>query len=310
MIWLSVLELLIFTFSGIVILVYGIDVLKMADTTKAGILTLIVPSLSLLRLASANVSQFDFTSLSLRGYTPPGLGVGSGIVSSLQGGASTITSAASIATSEALSIASEAQTIVSSAITAIESDLSSVVPRNCSLGTRYFCLGYVSNVACSELPLNFSGLLSGAVSALSSSQLSSLASSLEPVEQKLEYVSAGLIEAPFVLGLILMGMLIAVLIIAAVRFLFWKKESSFEYRFRSLPLEMIFGIVAILICLISFVYLPITLRIVFTKAEHLPFKVEKGELMNNSLVILSCTIAMAFCVASTCFRKYTLLKRR
>jgi hypothetical protein len=41
-IWLSIIELLIFTLSGVFIVVYGIVALCMPDTKSAGILTLIV----------------------------------------------------------------------------------------------------------------------------------------------------------------------------------------------------------------------------------------------------------------------------
>ena len=36
----------------------------------------------------------------------------------------------------------------------------SVSIKNCTLGTKYFCIGYASSVSCNDLPLNFSELLS------------------------------------------------------------------------------------------------------------------------------------------------------
>jgi len=69
-------------------------------------------------------------------------------------------------TTVAFSVISDAQTVVSSAITAIQTDLELVIPKNCTLGTRYFCFGYVNNVTYSRLPLNVSDLLLRALPAL------------------------------------------------------------------------------------------------------------------------------------------------
>jgi hypothetical protein len=62
-------------------------------------------------------------------------------------------------TTVAFSVISNAQTVVLSAITAIQTNLELVILKNCTLGTRYFCLRYVDNVTCSRLPLNVSDLL-------------------------------------------------------------------------------------------------------------------------------------------------------
>jgi hypothetical protein len=121
-------------------------------------------------------------------------------VQSLQSDAPSVTTAA-------LSVISEAQTVVSSAITTIQTDLGFVIPKNCTLGTRYFCLGYVNNVTCSGLPLNVSDLLSRALPASISHQ----PSNLESLDQMLKLISSGAIEGPFILGIISVAILVIAL---------------------------------------------------------------------------------------------------
>jgi hypothetical protein len=242
-------------------------------------------------LASVNKSQFDFTSLSPRALIPPGLDAGSGIVQSVQSEAPSITTAA-------FSVISDAQTVVSSAITAIQTDLDSVIPRNCTLGTRYFCLGYVNNVTCSGLPLNVSDLLSRAMPASSNYQLSSL----ESLDQELKRVSSGTIEGPFILGIIS-----TVILITVIQYVFWK-ESMFANLFWGLPLETAFGGVGNSVCIVSFICPTIILWVLYSKTEHLPFNItlERGKLMSNCVASLCCTVAMTFCMVSMFLRKYIL----
>jgi hypothetical protein len=76
----------------------------------------------------------------------------------------------------AFSVISKVKTVVSSAITAIQTNLDSVIPKNCTLGTRYFCLRYVNNVTYSRLPLNVSDLLLQALPTSISYQPNSLES--------------------------------------------------------------------------------------------------------------------------------------
>ena len=205
-------------------------------------------------------------------------------------------------TTAALSIASEAQTVVSSAITAIQSDLSSVMPRNCTLGITSFCLGYVNNVTCSRLPLNLSDLLSRALPASSSYQLSSL----ESLEQDLKLVSPGAIEGPFIVGIIS-----TVMLITALQYAFWK-ESIYAGLFWGLPLETVFGGVGNSVCILSFICPTIVLWVLYSKTEHLPFNivVERGILWSNCIIILCCAGAMTICVVSTFVRKYILHRNR
>jgi hypothetical protein len=206
-------------------------------------------------------------------------------VQSLQSEAPSVTTAAA-------SVISEAQTIVSSAITAIQTDLVSAIPKNCTLGTRYFCLGYVDNMTCSGLPLNVSDILSRVLPAPISYQ----SSILELLDQKLKLVSSSAIEGPFILGIIAAGILVI--------------KSIFEYLFWDLPFETILSGVGNLVCIISFICPTIIQWVLYSETEHLPLKVasQKGKLMGNSVAILCCTITMTFCLVSIFLRKQVLNK--
>ena len=137
-------------------------------------------------------------------------------------------------TSAAVSLASEAQSMVSSelpSLTAVAASLASearsavsiataaaVTPRNCSLGTRFFCVGYTGSVNCSKLPLNISGVVANAI------HNTHLENDLAALDEKLRYVTPGLIEGPLVLVIVSAGILLA-LLVPVVRCLFWKRES-------------------------------------------------------------------------------------
>jgi hypothetical protein len=241
-------------------------------------------------LDSVDKSQFDFTSLSPRGLTPPS------IVQSLQSEIPSVTTAA-------FSVISQAQTVVSSAITAIQTDLDSVIPKNCTLGTRYFCLGYVNHVTCSGLPLNVSDLLSRALPASISYQ----PDSLESLDQKLKNVSFGAIGGPFILGIISTAILVV-----ALHYPFWKEDPVSAHPPQGLHLETVLGGVGSLVCILSFIYPAAILWVLYSKTEHLPFNItpEKGKLMASFITILCCAVAMTFCVALMLWWKHVLNKNR
>ena len=233
----------------------------------------------------ANSLQLDLPALSRR--TLPGLG---GIAKSLHSEVPSFTSAA-------VGLASQAQSVASSAVAAIHSDLSSVIPKNCSVGTRSFCVGFATSVNCSTLPLNISRLVAHAIPAIN---IPGLESDLASIDQKLKYVTPELIEGPLILGIVSTMML---LILLVVRCLLWSKE---PYQLWTVPVDAVLGIIGFVICLACSVYLPIELRTITTMVEHSQFEVEKGNLMGSSIWILSFALVMAFCLGSVYFRKYVL----
>lgn len=56
-------------------------------------------------------------------------------------------------------MASEVQSAVSAAATSVESAIGSIIPKNCSVGTGYFCLGLTDHTDCKELPSDIASIL-------------------------------------------------------------------------------------------------------------------------------------------------------
>ncbi|KAJ6196458.1 hypothetical protein J3E72DRAFT_396355 [Bipolaris maydis] len=77
------------------------------------------------------------------------------LLEDLQNGAK---SALNAAATKVIDVASQAESAISSATATLKS-IEEIVPQNCSLGTKRFCIGYKQNINCSNLPLNFSSLL-------------------------------------------------------------------------------------------------------------------------------------------------------
>jgi hypothetical protein len=129
----------------------------------------------------------------------------------------------------------------------------------------------------------------------------------------LKLISSGAIKGPFILRIIS----VAILVIA-LQYAFWKEKSIFAYLFWGLPLETVLVLETVLggvgnfVCIASFICLMALLWVLYSKTEHLPLNItsEKGKLIDNNAAILSCTIAMTFCVVSMFLRKHVLNKIR
>ncbi|CZR52100.1 uncharacterized protein PAC_01977 [Phialocephala subalpina] len=109
--------------------------------------------------------------------------------------ASQAQSVKSVAATAASSVAGQAQSAVSSAITAVESAVSSTIPKNCSLGVRYFCVGFTDHIDYKKLPINLVNIISSSVPAIG--QLSTLAS----LDRALAVVNSRSITSCLALGL-------------------------------------------------------------------------------------------------------------
>jgi ABC-type iron transport system FetAB permease component len=78
----------------------------------------------------------------------------------------TASAAATIVPPLASSVAGEAQAAASSAVTQAQGAMdaaASKIPRNLTLGTKYYCVGFVNHTDCHLLPLNLSEILPAAV---------------------------------------------------------------------------------------------------------------------------------------------------
>jgi hypothetical protein len=80
-----------------------------------------------------------------------------------------VSTAASDVVPVATGVASKVQSAVSSAITSLETGVGSVIPKNCSLGTEYFCIGFTERLDCRALPLTLSNIIPSSITAVEGS---------------------------------------------------------------------------------------------------------------------------------------------
>ena len=93
-------------------------------------------------------------------------------------------SAASAAATAASSVASEAQSVVSTAVTAIETAADSGIPKNCTLGVKEFCIGFIDHINCAALPLKVSNIIPSSVTAIEPINLDALDQVLAAVNSR------------------------------------------------------------------------------------------------------------------------------
>jgi hypothetical protein len=148
-------------------------------------------------------------------------------------------------------------------------------------------------VICTRLPLNISDLLSSTLPLLGSYQLSGL----ESLDQVLKRFSSGTIEGPFILGIILTGILIP-----AFHYALWNGEPIW-----GLPGETAVGGVGGAVCTLSFLCSALVLWFLYSEIEHLPFViVKKGRLWSICITVFGCAVAMTLCVITMFVRKHKL----
>jgi hypothetical protein len=76
--------------------------------------------------------------------------------------------------------------------------INAMIPRNCLLGTKQFCIGFDTNTTCYDLPLNISNIVPEAVVKFVSDEVKSL----QPLEGILAKVTLASIQGWVILGLI------------------------------------------------------------------------------------------------------------
>jgi len=112
-----------------------------------------------------------------------------------------IQSVVSTASAEASSVQSAAQ----SAVTSI-SNLEDILPLNCSIGVKEYCLGYVQKIACYALPLNISRLIPDEAPTSILDQISQL----HTLDTALEFVSPLYLQLPLAIGTFLLILMVAI----------------------------------------------------------------------------------------------------
>ncbi|KAJ4517944.1 hypothetical protein HRR78_003785 [Exophiala dermatitidis] len=188
-------------------------------------------------------------SLRARGLIPTAVTQAGSVVSSAA-------TAASGAPSQANSIASAARTAVNGAITAI--------PRNLSIGTKQYCVGFSDHVECHQLPVNISRIVPQVVTNILSDEMEDL----DHLRSILAKATPGWIGDPFIIGIA------TALVIAVVFF-----TSMFSWPFGTgtqlLPLmpRLVIG----LFCCISYLLPTIVLYLLYSKSKDLSSEIRADQ---------------------------------
>jgi hypothetical protein len=106
--------------------------------------------------------------------------------------------------------ATQAESAISSAAATVQS-IEDYVPRNCSLGTKRFCIGYKQDVNCSGLPLNLTSLLPVSLQELPGPVENAIRDRVETLSQLADSstrFSAFSVSATLISGLVLMIMVV------------------------------------------------------------------------------------------------------
>jgi hypothetical protein len=202
----------------------------------------------------------------------PASGLPQPFQSEIQSVASLLNTAVSVASSKVEGAAGAAATAVSDItnITAIEAR----IPRNCSLGTKQFCIGFENKINCTDFPLNISNIVPEAVTKFIGDEIQSL----EPLEGILAKVTPARIQGCLILGLIFI--LFLILIFACLFFEF------LSFAARWLKLGVCFVSVS---CFIFFLILYVIIHKVQLKIQDLKsVRVEEGDAGDLSLWNLIC----------------------
>jgi hypothetical protein len=192
--------------------------------------------------------------------------------------------------SEAQSAANVVATAISPAISKLQTaasaataipDINTVkemIPRNCSLGTKQFCVGFDNRTECNNLPLNLSKIVPEAVTTFVGDQVHAL----QPLPGILAEVTVANIQGCLILGLVLMLAMTIILGLA-------------KHLLRlGIRIGMVIIFMAGLICCVPFVIPTIVLFAVQSKIDNLPssIEVQKGDVSNYFLGVLCCGVAM------------------
>jgi hypothetical protein len=169
--------------------------------------------------------------------------------------------------------------VQSAAATGALNAIKAAIPRNCSIGTKQFCVGLAHNISCNNLPLNLSSIISADVEKVFQVKLNDI----RTMNGALAKVSAANIQGCLIAGFILV---LAMTIFG---------------RFFRFGIHLAFG----LLCCIPFFVVTIVLYILKSKTQQLPpwIQVEQGEVGKLCLgglyyaitmVLLSSTISAIF----------------
>lgn len=201
------------------------------------------------------------------------------VQSEAQSAASVLTTAIPAAASK---IQSAAGTIETAAINI--DTIKALIPRNCSLGTKQFCVGFSTHTKCNDLPLNISDIIPEDIVNFVGDEIQAL----QPLEGIMAKITPVNIQDLLILGLGLM-LVMAILFICLIRGLL-----AFVHFFIRLGFCLVFS----LLFFLSFLIPTIFLYHVQSKIQDLGsrIEVEKGNVANLFVGALCCASFMVLAV--------------
>jgi hypothetical protein len=229
--------------------------------------------------------QFDFTNTNIQDVSlpiSPGSATipGDGAVQTLTNQPQTTVSAAATAAS---SLASRGQSAVSSATNSVETAADALLPQNCSLDIKYFC---VDHIGCKDLPLNVSNALPPTVNQLINTQI--LGSILESVTGIEGYIIVGL-------NFTILAFLSGIISICYI----WKHQLELIYPLWGWQIPLL----AASASCISLLAPTIMVCILLSNTQQLPkeINVVRGAVIRHLVEALACAIIIGLCtvLAST-----------
>lgn len=194
---------------------------------------------------------------------------------------------------------------VSSAINAVETAVNSLIPKNCTLGTDYLCVGFIDKNPCPPLPLDDSNPISGALSNLSSlpteqlQSLQPLIQSLADLDSTISAVTSQNFKIYFVFGLTsaILAIIFGVLFLCSI----WLEPLRVAYPVFgfAIPVVAVLRAFFSFVCFLAFSIPSIFLWILLSKSSKLPFEVEQGEVRDFCVgAFILATIMLTFTAAS------------
>ena len=232
-----------------------------------------------------NITPRDVSSI------PTIPGVDPGVLSAIS---SQVQSAVSEAATAASSIGNEAQSAVSSGITAIETAVDSIIPQNCTLGVKDFCIGFTDHVDCKELPLSVSNIIPSSVTAIEPSNLKTLDQVLAKVTPR------------SIIGCLAVGLFFAILTILPdviyICSLFANELGLISFSWFP-QIFTLYRIICSSICFVTLLAPTIILYGFLSASTDLTkeITIKKGEASKQVLVALSCAICMGISITLSWF---------
>jgi len=202
--------------------------------------------------------------------------------SEVQSAASALTAALPAVASKVQSGIGAAASKVQSGVGAAASDIDTIearIPRNCSFGTKQFCVGFLHKTPCYNFPFNISDIIPEGIPEDVTSFISDKVQLLKPLEEILSEVIT-IIRGSLYLSLGYLGLIIPLF---------------FYFILKMLPIATF--CVRLLICvstILFFILFGIATSILYhlqSKFQELGsiFEIEKGDMSSYYTVILSCT---------------------